>query len=627
MVKGEQYDFFISYSSNDLPFVWDLVRRLGAGGSRVFLDRERLNGGDRLTQSLESAIKQSKSIILIISPTWLESEWCMKERAWVEERLNEDSPPRVVPIHFCERAQFERLDLCTALSRDTVSIQELSLAPEAHTHARNPGASEQVWHKVDRLSRSGFAQLHGKKIPTGGDWDNIDVIADIASRSVQKPQGIQAHWQLGIWVSSRHILTVVGPGLQLPGMPEETGRRSQKATEVWENGELVLFELRSSRLLPESDRRQAKLGVAEPAEDLRVLTVDQRWTSAHLEIYESSAVVIVDNSLKLDRGAPIFTKQNGDCVALVLKKSHESAWLVVLLAHLPSTIPYQRALALASRHYVDRAFRSFEHQNQTLVDELRLHLELEPEASFSTILDSGRGLDLLRKLQVLLRRSEERRPVIQRMVAWVVAHLPQWDDAVRAALSASSARHEVPGIPSPLVAEILMARLDLRGYSVVEVGGLLVGSCNIATPLAASSPHSDAEQIVGSAAQSWSFRYAWDLFRSHRHGKIYTSHIEQSPETSLKETARKLDRELALRNRHYEELLRDGVARPEDAPLYAFIKEPVGKHDDRAGRLVQELQAYLPSLRILSSGSPGTFPGSAEGLGLIEIVIREVFEL
>jgi len=90
-VLGYDHDVFVSYAHLDDQgegaWVTNLVRhldteirqRLGTQDLRLWIDRE-LDGNHPLTPEIMRAIRRSATIILIVSPSYVASEWCARER-------------------------------------------------------------------------------------------------------------------------------------------------------------------------------------------------------------------------------------------------------------------------------------------------------------------------------------------------------------------------------------------------------------------------------------------------------------------------------------------------------------------------------------------------------------------
>ena len=75
------YSCFISYSSKDQPFVERLHADLQAKGVRCWFAPEDLKIGDRLEETIETAIRLRDKLLLILSETSVASAWVLKEGA------------------------------------------------------------------------------------------------------------------------------------------------------------------------------------------------------------------------------------------------------------------------------------------------------------------------------------------------------------------------------------------------------------------------------------------------------------------------------------------------------------------------------------------------------------------
>jgi TIR domain len=73
---------FISYSRDDLDFADQLNAALEACGFECFIDRHGISGGEEWKRRLENLIRESDTVVFVLSPTSARSEIC----AWeVEE--------------------------------------------------------------------------------------------------------------------------------------------------------------------------------------------------------------------------------------------------------------------------------------------------------------------------------------------------------------------------------------------------------------------------------------------------------------------------------------------------------------------------------------------------------------
>jgi len=120
-----QHDVFVSYAHVDnAPFEdgkegWvttlvsnlkvELARKLGRNDASLWMDY-KLTGNTPLTPSIMEAIRNSSTLIVVVSPAYLASEWCRRERetflSLVRERFNASST-----VFLVECAKVERSDL------------------------------------------------------------------------------------------------------------------------------------------------------------------------------------------------------------------------------------------------------------------------------------------------------------------------------------------------------------------------------------------------------------------------------------------------------------------------------------------------------------------------------------
>ena len=78
--KTFEYDVFISYSCSDRPWVKDvLLPTLEQEGKTVCIDYRDFPAGRAITDNVVHAIENSHVTILVLTPAFVESEWCMFE--------------------------------------------------------------------------------------------------------------------------------------------------------------------------------------------------------------------------------------------------------------------------------------------------------------------------------------------------------------------------------------------------------------------------------------------------------------------------------------------------------------------------------------------------------------------
>ena len=75
------FDVFLSHNSVDKPWVIDLKDALEARGLRVWLDQDEIRPGDLFVGALEKGLKESRCVVLVVSPEAVASEWVTEEYA------------------------------------------------------------------------------------------------------------------------------------------------------------------------------------------------------------------------------------------------------------------------------------------------------------------------------------------------------------------------------------------------------------------------------------------------------------------------------------------------------------------------------------------------------------------
>ena len=95
---------FISHSSKDKPFVRKLKRDLELNYIDSWLDEDELLPGDSLIEKLNSALKNSTHLMIILSPNSVKSDWVQFELENALQYVEEETLAKIIPIHYrkCE---------------------------------------------------------------------------------------------------------------------------------------------------------------------------------------------------------------------------------------------------------------------------------------------------------------------------------------------------------------------------------------------------------------------------------------------------------------------------------------------------------------------------------------------
>lgn len=101
---------FISYNHSDKEFAETLAANLVQAKQNVWIDKWELNAGDSLIERIENALGDADAILVLLSKSSVQSEWCKKElRSGLVRELEEKSV-LVIPLVLddCEIPLFLR---------------------------------------------------------------------------------------------------------------------------------------------------------------------------------------------------------------------------------------------------------------------------------------------------------------------------------------------------------------------------------------------------------------------------------------------------------------------------------------------------------------------------------------
>lgn len=89
---------FISYSHADKDFATRLAHQLVMHKANVWIDEWELHVGDSLIDRIQQAIQDSSALLVILSKSFVESEWCKKELSGGLIRELEERRVVVLPV-------------------------------------------------------------------------------------------------------------------------------------------------------------------------------------------------------------------------------------------------------------------------------------------------------------------------------------------------------------------------------------------------------------------------------------------------------------------------------------------------------------------------------------------------
>ena len=79
MTEPKQYDVFLSYSSKDRAWVAQFVDGLKAAGLTAWFDAAELLPGERWQQQIQKALRESRTLVVVLSPNSVGSPWTFFE--------------------------------------------------------------------------------------------------------------------------------------------------------------------------------------------------------------------------------------------------------------------------------------------------------------------------------------------------------------------------------------------------------------------------------------------------------------------------------------------------------------------------------------------------------------------
>ncbi len=119
MASDYKYDVFFSYKRHDLTINWMrevskrlelwLTESLGDREAKVFVDEADVEIGDRWPDRLRHAVKYSRCLVCVWTPSYFQSSWCVSEWQSFLEReklLNIEVQGLIAPLKFHDGEHF-----------------------------------------------------------------------------------------------------------------------------------------------------------------------------------------------------------------------------------------------------------------------------------------------------------------------------------------------------------------------------------------------------------------------------------------------------------------------------------------------------------------------------------------
>src|SRR5262245_5311925 len=111
-----RYDVFISYSSGDRDWVRQaLIARLEQAGLSVCIDFRDFDVGVPALVNIERAVERSRATLLVLTPSWVRSEWTAFESLLLQHRDPSGDQQRMLPLLLLRCDIPQRLGIFTHL--------------------------------------------------------------------------------------------------------------------------------------------------------------------------------------------------------------------------------------------------------------------------------------------------------------------------------------------------------------------------------------------------------------------------------------------------------------------------------------------------------------------------------
>ncbi|KAH0711335.1 hypothetical protein KY289_007294 [Solanum tuberosum] len=214
-----KYDVFLSFRGDDTRnnFTSHLHKGLKNRGIFTFLDDERLEDGDFISEELVQAIEESQVAVIVFSKNYAKSSWCLNELVKIMECKEKENRQTVIPVFYYVDASHVR-------------YQSESFAEAFAKHETRYKDDVEGMQKVQgwRNALTGAANLKGHDIHDGINQSmKIDQIVDhISSKlcrsarflsDLQDVVGINSHLEkleslLQIEINNVQIVGIWGTG-------------------------------------------------------------------------------------------------------------------------------------------------------------------------------------------------------------------------------------------------------------------------------------------------------------------------------------------------------------------------------------------------------------------------------
>jgi hypothetical protein len=127
-VPDFRYDVFISYSNKDSTWVrGTLLPHLEGEGLRVCIDYRDFEPGLPSLVNMENAVERSRKTLIVLTPTWVESEWTAFESLLIQTDDPAGRRARMIPLRLKPCGPPKRIAMLTYVDFTQPSEVEFQL--------------------------------------------------------------------------------------------------------------------------------------------------------------------------------------------------------------------------------------------------------------------------------------------------------------------------------------------------------------------------------------------------------------------------------------------------------------------------------------------------------------------
>ena len=124
-----------------------------APGSAIFFDKTNLAEGMHFPEKLAEALDRTDVLVPLLSPAWLQSEWCRREfELFTSERQNQAKLHSVLPVLWVATPQVSAQS-ADPIARALAPIQYADWKDLRHESWSNPANSRQVAKLAEAIAR------------------------------------------------------------------------------------------------------------------------------------------------------------------------------------------------------------------------------------------------------------------------------------------------------------------------------------------------------------------------------------------------------------------------------------------------------------------------------------------